>query len=65
MEKVNNNKRSRWFVLTPQTLMTFKDRKVYVNPTEIIHLKNIYSIKSCEEEISKEFTFVIDFSYSA
>lgn len=44
---------SRWFVLTPQCLLTFKDRKVYTSPTEIIPLKTITSIKSSEEEISK------------
>lgn len=44
---------SRWFVLTPQTLMTFKERKVYNSPTETIPLKTITSIKSSDEETSK------------
>lgn len=40
---------SRWFVLTPHTLMTFKERKVYNSPTEVIPLKAITSIKSADE----------------
>lgn len=39
---------SRWFVLTPQALMTFKERKVYNSPTEVIPLKEVTSIKSAD-----------------
>ena len=54
MEKVKYDVHfSRWFVLTPQTLMTFKERKVYTSPTEVISLKLITSIKSADEETGK------------
>lgn len=46
-------------MLTPQTLYTFKERKVYNSPTESLPLKAITSIKSCEDELQKEFTFVM------
>jgi hypothetical protein len=41
-------KLSRWFVLTEHYLLTFKERRVYKNPTEIILLKDIDTIKSAE-----------------
>ena len=44
---------SRWFVLTPQALMTFKERKAYNSPTEVIPLRGVTSIKSADEETSK------------
>ena len=56
---------SRWFVLTPHVLMTFKERKTYNSPTEIIPLKAITSIKSADEESAKEFSFVNFYSWLA
>ena len=46
-------------MLTPHALMTFKERKVYNSPTEVIALKAITSIKSADEETNKEFSFVM------
>lgn len=46
-------------VLTKNFLYTFKDQKVYRNPTETIRLKSIMSIKSSEEELGQKNTFVI------
>lgn len=48
----------RWFVLTPHTLYSFKEFKVYKNPTEVISLKSINTIKSAEDETNKPHTFV-------
>ncbi|CAD8043699.1 unnamed protein product [Paramecium primaurelia] len=52
--------RKRWFVLTTTTLYTFKAEKQYSNPTELIPLSTISTIKSCQEETNKENTFKID-----
>ncbi|CAD8051147.1 unnamed protein product [Paramecium sonneborni] len=52
--------RKRWFVLTTTTLYTFKGEKQYSNPTEMISLSTISTIKSCQEETNKENTFKID-----
>ena len=43
--------RKRWFVLTNNTLYSFKDTKQYRNPTEVINLKNITTIKTTDGEI--------------
>ena len=40
---------SRWIVLTNNLLLTFKERRVYQSPTEVILLKDIISIKTSEE----------------
>lgn len=42
---------SRWIVLTSNLLLTFKERRVYQSPTEVIFLKDIISIKTSEEEV--------------
>ncbi|CAD8085252.1 unnamed protein product [Paramecium primaurelia] len=52
--------RRRWFVLTTTTLYSFKAEKQYSNPTEIIQLSTVSTIKSCQEETNKENTFKID-----
>lgn len=49
-------------MLTPLTFYSFKERKVYNSPTECLPLKNITSIKSCEDETQKEYTFVMVWS---
>ncbi len=49
MERVSFLLFSRWFVLTAHYLFTFKERRVYKNPTEVLPLKTIISIKSAEE----------------
>jgi hypothetical protein len=38
----------RWVVLTSNFIFTFKERREYHNPTEIISLKEIISIKAAE-----------------
>ncbi len=38
-------------VLTNNFLFTFKEKRVYKSPTEVILLKDIISIKSAEEEL--------------
>lgn len=39
----------RWVVLTNNYLFTFKERRIYEAPTEIVNLKDIISIKATEE----------------
>ena len=48
----------RWFVLTTTTLYSFKQEKQYNNPTEIIPLSHVTTIKSCDEETKREHSFV-------
>jgi hypothetical protein len=48
----------RWIVLTTNLMLTYKERRVYQNPTEAILLKEIVSIKTCEEEIDMKNAFV-------
>lgn len=49
----------RWFVLTYRTLYTFKDSKVYKDPTEIVSLRDVNTIKSSDDETNRENSFVI------
>jgi len=44
--------------LTPECLFTFKQEKSYKSPTEVLVLKECTTVKSAEDEIQKEFTFV-------
>ncbi len=48
----------RWFVLTKSHILSFKDEKVYRNPTEVIPITNCSTVKSVEEEINKPNAFV-------
>lgn len=48
----------RWFVLTQTSLYSFKSEKQYRDPTEVISLKSITTIKSCDEETKREHSFV-------
>ena len=48
----------RWFVLTEQHLISFKEYKSYSKPTEIIEVKGCKTVKSVEDEIHKAFAFV-------
>ena len=43
----------RWFVLTKTHILSFKDEKVYKNPTEVIVMSTCQTVKSVEEEINK------------
>ena len=67
MEKVNISLKDtglliflnrRWFVLTRTHILSFKDEKVYKNPTEIIPIGTCCTVKSVEEEINKANAFV-------
>lgn len=49
-------------MLTASTLYTFKESRIYNSPTEILLLKTITSIKSCEDETQKEFSFVLSWA---
>lgn len=50
--------KDRWMVLTSDSLMSFKERKTYKSPTEVIDLKDIATIKSCDDETHREASFV-------
>ncbi|KAM3129321.1 hypothetical protein pb186bvf_018608 [Paramecium bursaria] len=52
--------RRRWFVLTQTTLYSFKAEKTYNSPTEVISLKTVSTIKSCQEDTKREHSFKID-----
>ncbi|KRX04053.1 hypothetical protein PPERSA_12500 [Pseudocohnilembus persalinus] len=54
--------RSRWFVLTSNSIYSFKDQKIYKGPTEVIPLSTITTIKSTDDETSKENSFKIELS---
>ena len=46
-------------MLTSNVLYTFKYERKYKDPTELVYLKECTTIKSAEEEINKENSFVI------
>ncbi|CAE8693880.1 unnamed protein product [Polarella glacialis] len=52
--------RSRWFVLTPQYLCSFKAQGDYRNPTEVIRLRECSTVKSADEDTGKENSFRVD-----
>mmetsp|Transcript_27095 Transcript_27095/g.23979 ORF Transcript_27095/g.23979 Transcript_27095/m.23979 type:complete len:120 (-) Transcript_27095:214-573(-) len=41
--------KKRWTVLTPRNIYTFKEKKKYVDPTEVISLHETLSVKAIEE----------------
>ena len=45
-------------MLTSNVLYTFKYERKYKDPTELVYLKECTTIKSAEEEINKENSFV-------
>ena len=47
-------------MLTKTHIFTFKDEKVYKNPTEIVHISQCQTVKSVEEEINKPNAFKLD-----
>ena len=47
----------RWIVLEGSTLYSFKQEKVYDNPTEQIDLKVFSSVKSSEDHTHKQYSF--------
>lgn len=48
--------RERWTVLTKKFLLTYKEKQLYKNPTEIIKIENIKTVSSGDNPSS--FTFV-------
>jgi hypothetical protein len=48
----------RWIVLTNNLLLTYKEQRVYNNPTEVIQLREILSIKTADEESNAKNAFV-------
>ena len=47
---------SRWTVLTNKHLLTYEEEKIYTNPTEIIDISSIKTVKSDDNPLS--FIFV-------
>ncbi len=45
-------------MLTKNHILSYKDEKVYKNPTEIIQISQCCTVKSVEEEINKAHSFV-------
>lgn len=60
MAQVTPNPYRRWIVLTANLLLTYKERRVYQSPTEVIQLKEVVSIKTTDEESDKSNVFVYD-----
>mmetsp|Transcript_58752 Transcript_58752/g.149082 ORF Transcript_58752/g.149082 Transcript_58752/m.149082 type:complete len:123 (-) Transcript_58752:63-431(-) len=52
--------RRRWFVLTPQYLCSFKNQGENRNPTEWIRLRECSTVKSADEDTTKENSFRVD-----
>ena len=48
--------RDRWVVLTEANIYTFENKGVYRNPTEVIDVKTIKTVKT--DETKKGFNFV-------
>ena len=48
--------RDRWVVLTEANIYTFENKGVYKNPTEVIDVKTIKTVKT--DETKKGFNFV-------
>jgi len=49
--------KQRWFVLQDATLYSFKQERVYDNPTEIIDLRVFSSVKSSEDYTNRAHSF--------
>eukprot|EP00467_Chlorarachnion_reptans_P024745 CAMPEP_0114525638 /NCGR_PEP_ID=MMETSP0109-20121206/22544_1 /TAXON_ID=29199 /ORGANISM="Chlorarachnion reptans, Strain CCCM449" /LENGTH=129 /DNA_ID=CAMNT_0001707259 /DNA_START=139 /DNA_END=528 /DNA_ORIENTATION=- len=49
--------RKRWFVLDGHVLYSFKEEKVYENPTEVIDLSIYNSVKSSEQYTNRKNSF--------
>ena len=47
-------------VLTKENLCTFKDNSNFNAPTEVIKMDTCCTVKSSDEEINKQFSFVSD-----
>lgn len=47
--------RKRWCVLTSQHLYTFENEKLYVNPTEVIEVTKIKTVKTDETKQGNYF----------
>jgi len=42
-------------VLTKTHILSFRDEKIYKNPTEVIPMASCQTVKSVEEEINRQF----------
>ena len=60
--KFTNHKRvlsaRRYVVLTRNHLCTFKDNTNFNQPTEVIQMESCCTVKSSDEEINKQYSFV-------
>lgn len=55
--------RSRWMVLTPRFLCTFKKQQDYrSSPTEKINLRLCATVKSAEDDVGRAHSFRVDTS---
>lgn len=56
-----NKWRWRWSVLTPQYLATFREERVYQNPTEVIHLQEVTAVEKVSPYVfQKRNTFAVN-----
>jgi hypothetical protein len=55
--------RKRWFVLTPNYLLTYKSQTMdYRNPTEVIKLRECSTVKSADDDTDRQNAFRVDSS---
>ena len=47
-------------MLTKTHILSFRDERVYTNPTEVIPMSSCQTVKSVEEEINKQFAFKLE-----
>eukprot|EP00386_Alphamonas_edax_P014321 GDKI01044042.1.p2 GENE.GDKI01044042.1~~GDKI01044042.1.p2 ORF type:complete len:140 (-),score=30.98 GDKI01044042.1:29-448(-) len=52
--------RRRWFVLTPQYLVSYKRPGSYGTPTEVLRLRDCSTVKSADEDCGRENAFRVD-----
>ena len=55
----------RYIVLTKDSLLTFREKGNYSSPTEVIRMETCSTVKSCDEEINKEYSFVSEHRLAA
>ena len=48
----------RYAVLTKDYLLTYRERGNFANPTESIKMDSCSTVKSSDDEINKEYSFV-------
>lgn len=51
---------SRWFVLTPRYLCSFREPGILCNPTETLELRDCCTVRCADEDTGRECSFRMD-----